>query len=487
MLTLPRELHVLPHEGLSPAEQSLALTLQGLRNAKGPTVLLRTGPGSFGRILEAELRRKGVRFIEAATVWELLGRFRESVAGGVRFRLGTPSVNVATTLCGPLTAVAVEDSLVERFEREGFRIVRDVRDWDDRRALKEFGNRRTQGMAVEQVIDKPGHLRDFAVAHHAFTFAAGKDHAFRQEVARTCGPNALVYGWGPDEFEWVRDLSRANATGVPADWALNLSLYEKLPAPPLRRPGRPALPDEDNVHYLAFVLSDGDNIQWLTGGFVDDTKYWAGSLRGTFPMTWEVAPILATVAPQVLAHLYATARPTDGFVTGAGLLGYTYPHFQPDRVALARQAEPFLTKADLPFISVLNANEGNPEDVAALLALKNVDGCLYKDYAPYHRQKGRITWLHGKPCIAYRGLLWDGLMSPEEAARMVSELPRRPMRDPDSYTVINVHAWSYGSSGGPLDAVRRTIERLPPEVRIVTADQILTALRRRFGGRPRVS
>jgi hypothetical protein len=237
------------------------------------------------------------------------------------------------------------------------------------------------------------------------------------------------------------------------------------------------------VRYVAFVLSDGDNIQWLCGSFDDNPRYWASPLRGQFPMTWEVSPLLAQTAPRVLQHLYATAKDTDAFVSGAGLPGYTFLHLQPDPAALARQAAPLLRRSDLPIASVLNDNAGALHETRPLLDRPEIAGVLYKDYSPYHRRRGEILWHRGKPCVSYRCVLWEGLMGPEEVAREVARMPLAPRTDEASYALVNVHAWSYGRSGGPLEAVRRTIERLPPQTRVVTADQIIGLLRRSFGAR----
>ena len=46
---------------------------------------------------------------------------------------------------------------------------------------------------------------------------------------------------------------------------------------------------------------------------------------------------------------------------------------------------------------------------------------------------------------------------------------------------MNVHAWSYGKSGGPMAAIQRTIALLPPNTRVITADQLLGMLRTQFG------
>jgi hypothetical protein len=232
------ELWVIPHEGLSPAEQLLAQCLQGVTGRRRLRIWLRSG--SMHAVIEEQLRREGVRLREAASVWELLRQFRGAIKGAVLCELDTPSVNVATSLCGLRDGVAIDGSLRERAEAAGLKVLADARGMDERQLFAAEGKRFARGVLVEQSARKPGHLRDFAVAHRAFTFAT-TDPDFRTEVARALGPQAVVYGWGDDEYRWVSALSRANATGGPADWCVNLSALERLPAGPLRRPRRPAL------------------------------------------------------------------------------------------------------------------------------------------------------------------------------------------------------------------------------------------------------
>lgn len=85
--------------------------------------------------------------------------------------------------------------------------------------------------------------------------------------------------------------------------------------------------------------------------------------------------------------------------------------------------------------------------------------------------------------MSYRYLLWDPLPknSPEGVAAAIAGLPASPQTDPNSYALINVHAWSYEAIGGPMEAVARTIELLPPKTRVVTAEELIVLLRENFG------
>lgn len=82
------------------------------------------------------------------------------------------------------------------------------------------------------------------------------------------------------------------------------------------------------MHTVTFVMTDGDNLQWLLSDFATDPNFWASPARGTVPLGWTVAPVTADLAPSVLSHLYASAsRPTnatrgsDQFVAAASGCG----------------------------------------------------------------------------------------------------------------------------------------------------------------------
>jgi len=469
----PKDIWLVPHDILPLPDNAFAITLQGLVNRTQPRVWMRAG--SMYGIIQNQLERQGVRFHEVKSVWELLKVFHKEIKGAILCQVNSPSMNVATSLCGPMNAVALDESLQPLAEKNGLKILLDARRMDEKQTFERYRQRFAKGIALEQTVAGNGSafVRDYAVAHNAFTYYT-TDHAFRREVARELSPDAIFYGWGPNEYGWIEDLSSENATGVASDWNVNLSALQHIPSRnPLHRPRRPLPKKEDGVRYVAFVMTDGDNIQWLCGSFVGNPSYWGSPLRGQFPMTWEVSPMLTLTAPRVLEYLYDTAKENEGFVTGAGVPGYTYIHYQTDPVSVADQAAPILTKADLPYVGIINANEGNLRESIPLLRLPNVRAVLYKDYAPYNRHQGRMFWYDGKPCISFKFALWEGLMSPQQVAQGVSQMPASPLKDENSYALVTVHAWSYGSIGGPLEAVRQTISMLPANTRVVTADQLI--------------
>lgn len=475
----PPIVQTLKTEGMSPAERVLGQTLQGLVGRQSPKIWFETK--GIQPLVKEDLAKSGVKFQEAKGIWPLVAQFKSDIKGAILYKLGTPSLSVANGLCGPMNAIAIDESLEDAAKQAGLTVLLDVRGMTEEQAFDKYRDLYRPGIIIEQSISKTGSLRDFAVKHSAFVMDT-KNREFRRKVVKAFGPTPFVLGWGPDEYQWISDISAGGGTGLAADWCSNLSALESLPFKKLNPPKFKPAKNEDNVRYVAFVMSDGDNIQWVTGDFATNPKFYGSPLRGQFPLSWEMAPTLTRFAPSVLARIYATAKPTDDFVTGPGLPGYMFPHLQPDLNVLAKQTEPYIKQSGLRTLSFLNTNSGKMEETFPWLDLKDADAAIYKDYSPYHGRHGKILWHNGKPVVSYRFVLWSNLMDIDPLAQAIAKMPTEPRTNVESYALINVHAWSYGNIGGPAEAVRRTIAKLPPNTRVVTANQLIDLLKRNRSG-----
>jgi len=474
----PTEMWVIAHDAGKPAEMMLAETLQGLTAANPDRKIWLKSGGGYQIVLD-QLACEGVKLHEAKSAWDLVSEFRSQIKGAIVYKLGTPSVNVAASLCGPMQCVAVDESMLLTAKCSDLEIVADVRGMDDKVCYKKYKQLFKHGTLINQSVSAASHLRDFGVARHSFIFG-DVDETFRIKVCSELGPQAIAYGWGREE-DWVGQVSKGNATAVAADWNINLSVLETLPARKLKCPSNPPIKPEDNVNYVAFVMSDGDNVQFMCGGFCTDTKFWASPLRGKFPMSWEISCMLAEVAPRILEYIYDTATPNDGITAGPGLPGYTYVHYQPDRVATAKQASHYLKLSGMDVVGTINKNIGTMEEAIPLADRPEVKGILYKDFNPYNRRKGEFIWHDGKPILSYRFDLRPNIDTPESIARDVAKMPAKPMADEHSYALINVLAWAKWDFGGPMESVQRTIELLPANTRVVTANQLIELMRTNLG------
>lgn len=478
---LPRLWLVPPPPASAPAEQTLLASAQGLLNRDQPNVWIRSG-GLHARVLE----RVGPRFevTPLESVWALLASNRSAFTGFLTCNVTNHTLNLATSLAGPRRALVIDATLRDQALALGLTEVADLRTESATNLLDRFGAEATRGVLIHQPVSKPFHLRDLAVARNAWVDFPETPGALTGLV-RALGPDTEVLGWGRDEHDFVRETSRGGGWVIPADWALNLSahrwLQDPAPSSPPPPPPAPALPGQ---RIVCFVISDGDNVQWLLGGFTEQPGFWSSPRRGTFPVTWELAPRLADLAPAAFAWLQRTATPMDTFIGGPSGGGYHFPHEAPERTRIARRSADALAKAGLRVTSILNSG-GNPDELAALLADPRIDGALYKDYAPYNRRRGAIRWIHGKPVAAYRHLLWeqtrpDGTLRPDwlpdGVARAIRESGNDASTSPDAFALIQVHAWSFRKQGGPLEAIHQTLQKLPSNTRVVSAADFLTLL-----------
>jgi len=485
---IPDDLWVVPFNTARSAEMVLAESLQGLTGRDSPKLWLDKHAVMSAVVLQ-QLRDEGTNVHEVDTVWDLPDEFWRAVDGAIVYNLGSHSLNVAISLCGPWNAVAVDESILGQAQAKGLGVMYDARGLTEDQILDDYFDRFTPGIAVEQSETKPAYLRDFAVQNHAFTFY-GFDSTFRRRVAEAFGPGATIFGWGPSEFTWISDFSRSSGQGVAADWCVKLSALSKLPVDVPARTHLPPDPAKDGQRIVAFVLSDGDNIQWLTGGMPLDAKYFASPLRGQFNMNWEVSPLLAGIAPRVLKYFFDNATDADDFVA-AGSPGYRYIHFEPDKprgTTDAAQTAPYLDAGHLSIVSVINDNGGNLTEVIPLIESPEVDGVVYKAYSPYNRLHGAMLCQEdnsgrAKFAVTYKFLLWENMpgASPAEVATAIGQMASSPQYDPDSYALINAHAWSWGSIGGPVEAVSQTIDLLPPNTRVVTVNDFFALLGANFG------
>ncbi len=484
---IPSELWVLPFDSGKAAEMVLAESFQGLTGRDLPQLWLDKTGGMSSVILQ-QLQSEGTQIHRVNSVWDLPDQFWQSVDGAILYKLGTHSLNTAISLCGPWNAVAVDESILDQAEAQGLQVIYDARGQSEDEIFDQYFDSFSSGIAVEQTESKPAYLRDFAIMSKAFTFY-GFDSTFRRRVAAALGPGATIFGWGPSEFSWISDFSRSAGQGVAADWCLNLSAMSKLRVDIPRRTKIAPDPAEEGQRIIAFVLSDGDNIQWLTGGMPLDRKYFATPWRGQFNMNWEVSPLLTDLAPRVLKYFFDNATDMDGFVA-AGSPGYRYIYFEPDQprgTTDAVQTAPYLTASHLSIVSVINDNHGTLDDVRPLLELPDVDGVIYKPYSPYNglhgaMSCGRDSSGNDKFAVSYKFLLWENHAndSPQEVANAISQMPSSPGSDPGSYALINVHAWSWNSIGGPVEAVKQTIDLLPPNTRVVTISDFFALLKANF-------
>ena len=119
--------------------------------------------------------------------------------------------------------------------------------------------------------------------------------------------SSICLGWGPDEFTNVSTASKYGVSMVAADWSYNLTVLSAFPSLPITQKASMNIPKEKNVHYVTFIMSDGDNQQWNLGTNYGSPKWYGSPYRGKFNLGWSISPSLYYLAPTVFNLYYKNA------------------------------------------------------------------------------------------------------------------------------------------------------------------------------------
>jgi hypothetical protein len=469
---------VIEDDQLSPAESVMTGTLQGLAARPAfpigrPHIYVNV-PDSPTDLWLTDLRdHYGVETSAVTDAWDLLSRYR-SVTGYVLYDVTDgPSVAVATTLAGILGAVAVEVSIEDKAVAAGLVRRADARGRDDAWVLANVWSRLRHDFAIEQKPSFGVQLRDLATMARAPLFYSGNG-ATRDQLVHALDADSPVIGWGDasdGEDTFVSPDSHAGVFELACDWGRNLSTLSGVRLERLRQRTRPGTTRaEPGVHYVTFVVTDGDNAQWLLTTLPYDKNWWASPLRGTVPLGWGIPPTLLDLAPSAMRWYYDAASGgahPDEFVVGPSGSGYLYPSQYPDdrlRTHTSR-LDSYLHRTDLSVVQILDFGALDKVSVwDRYTARSGVAGLLYLEYSRYNGERGRVVWSNGKPVISARHMLWDGLAGADETS-VIDAINAAP-RDPTSaagYTFVTVHAWSK-----TLANIRAVVDNLAPDVRVVT-------------------
>ena len=469
-----RTLDVIPVGNLSAEQKVLVATLQGLaaRSSSEQIYIDEGGPSTAWK--DDLAARHGVTLVDYTSWSALVTRFRGlGIASGYVLydRAANPrSLTAATALAGPLAAMAVDISLEPAVRALGVtHQAADVRTRDERWVYASYAGVFNPQVVAELSPTIDYHLRDYVTMTSAFTFYDGNS-AWRTGVLRDLTGEPFCFGYGQDEFNMVADASSQGVVMLPSDLAPNLAPLSSVRAStPLAQATRAPAVSEPNVHYVAFLTSDGDNVAfnlWSLRNYFDNPR------RGSFDMGYTISPALVDLAPSVMRWYYDRASRgahQDLFVAGPSGSGYMFPsRFESGALdAYLDRLDGLLAAADLDIVNILDADAYGRMDLwDRYLARPHVQALLYTGYG--ETPHGRISFsTHGKPIIEARDNLWGGL---EEEATVIANINARPANPQaaDGYSLVFVHVWTKD-----LSSIQTVVNGLHANVRVVTPDELV--------------
>ncbi len=420
-----------------------------------------------------------------------IDRYQDQLSGYVVY--DSVTINEATSVAGALGALMVEQSLLggpigTALADAGLGQVEDVRGRNSTWVYNQYGSMLSKEVIFRQQPSFSYQLRSLAVKEGGFVF--NETGSTRDTFLAAQNDHSLVYGWGfnNDENEFFSSASRNNLMGVPADHLQSAGPHSRwdaaVPVQPAHTPV--STPTQAGKHYVAFVMSDGDNIQWLTNGFARNPRWFGSPYRGDFDFTFDLSPALLKTNPVALQTIYdqASADANKTFFVTPGGEGLNYPSQVPDLAGFMDATTTAMVNVDQNIISVLDTTV----DLGALqqmAARDEVMGLMLKTGPAYAGQNGAIYWSDGKPIVSVKYTLWDGFDTPNDIIGALNNGPTDPFNDQGSFTIVNVHPWSTSAAGGglgdPMSNVQYITQNLNNSVEVVTLEELMIHLRNNFG------
>lgn len=319
----------------------------------------------------------------------------------------------------------------------------------------------------------------FPIFFSADAIAFYEPGSVRSSVLNYLEADSPLMGWANgDESSFIGLTSETGRFVVPADHAHNLAPLSGIVEGSLTQVALADYvvpPVETGVHYVTFVLSDGDNVQWLLGEHASDSqqKWWSNPNRGATGVGYGLPPSMIDLSPAALKWYYENATSNDVFMVGPSGSGYMYPSKYPNAeldLHLIRLND-YMERCDLNLVEVIDF--GVLDDMALwdkYASLDMLDGIIYLEYSSHKAHEGKLRWSRGKPIITPRYIVSAG--SEQEVINAINARPRDPS-SPDSYSLVFVHAWSEN-----LDHMKIVSDGLDAAVKVVTPKAMVDLIKR---------
>lgn len=485
---------LLAWEKMTEEEQALAQFVQGILNRKGYKIFIDID--NYKLFLKEDSRE--------TDLWALLKETASEFAGAVSYDLdcNDVSINMAATISGATDLVGVPRAIIEKVNAIGIKTVCDLAEIKGSNAERQKAvfdavkDKLNRTALVHQVV-KEGNfhlvLRDFSIANRwvcIYTSESEEDRRFRCEVLSWLNTNVPVYGWNDDEIAFIKDISSFGDYAIPTDKSSNHSYFGKNIF--TVKQSTPRTEVAENKHYLAIVVSDGDNIQWLERDYYT-TGIFGQRQEGAvdYKISWTFSPSLAELCPAAAEKIYSSAK-KDYFISGVSGVGYanclSYPREYLDEFTERTSAA--MRDSDLSVVCLLDnialtEDSGFVKDrLSSYAKYDNIEGGIWElDPDRYSSGHGKIFWACGKPFVSVRFTLWHPSCKNENVtkewldgiAESINNMPVSPYKE-EGYTVLNVHPWST-----TIENLNYLISKLDDHIELVYADELIQMIKKRLG------
>jgi len=354
----------------SSAEMYLFASLKGIVNRTQPRIFSYEGD-AFAEGQYTWLQSLGLSWTEPADKWDLITKYRSELSGLIVYDPAQiHTVNLATVLAKDRKALIASPDLLSKLTAAPYNlpVLLDLRgQYSSKLQVYQaiyntywpnIDHRLLIGLNPE--VHKAA-LREYATALGAAVIWLDPDVAAESTLLNSflssmpAGANYM--GWWPEEGPGVQRASSYGIATVASDWATNLTVHSGMPRTVNLKP-MPSKPALQNKIYVAFILSDGDNLQYVEHLM---RKLWSNPDRGAVPMGWTLSPAMLDAMPGALNYYWQSSTNNDNLISGPSGYGYAYPNSWPSQSSLnqfAAKTEDYNKRAGFRVITIWNTITG---------------------------------------------------------------------------------------------------------------------------------
>lgn len=298
------------------------------------------------------------------TLGLLLRQFGRYIRGAIVYDpKNIATINVATTMAGIDDAMVISPSLKSYAESFGIKILADLSsyhwktdidayEWAVKNLLPETNTK----MLIMLEPNIYGYLRDYAVASKSFVFwfSPNQHPSLFSKILDHTPVNTPIMGYIPDEGPDVAALSKLGHFLNASDYFSNESVWASMPSPEYLTQTKPeAVKAEPNTVYLSFMVSDGDNSQYVQHQMMHNWQLNSEQLNpflSKVPIGWTMPPGMIEFAPTIIEYYYNHLSTIDEIDAGPCGVGYATDMSGNNLVEFAKLSGEFMKRDDMPVV-----------------------------------------------------------------------------------------------------------------------------------------
>ena len=463
---------------MSKDQTSTIASLQGLLAKSDPSIIF----SMRGRSVESMLHdmvSQEVVYLDSTYLDDPMGlvnEFQDQIEGYILYSDEPYSSYAATCFAGPLHSIIISESLESVAIEAGLSLVKDCRTMSMADVWIELKDSISKEGIIIQPQKSSHFLIDLAVRDNLFYYEVDLEDPLLDTLFTALNPGAVALGWSRyHESELIGMASSYDVGVIPADWSLNLSVLDALYSSDPYSIGNSEATEMKSLDttkdYVAFLMSDGDNLQFILNDLIYQRQYLDNGRTEDYPLSWTIAPSTASYVPFIGAKIKDWHNGTENMDYIAAPSGWAYVFLEalPSCKAYVYKTTKEMESMGLTILNVIG-NDPNCPCIDSLLQHETIEGLVFYWYENYSKGEGKIEFRHGKPIVHGYSNLWDGFNSPPQLARRLNRLARS--EGGPSFSLIPVHVWSYGK-----EDVEQCINKLNESTEVVTVSQLFELIR----------